>query len=303
MTAYEQGFMAKCAEYDIDGQAMLAAMAKQAEWMEKKAQIAKLFGSLASKAGKYGRQGLAAAQRYGRRGMELLRGGNAGILDPYRRNLEHLQTGLQNLDPNHKMFKAWQGSYMKGLKDLANAATGAGPAYAGKFGTVGAGVGKELAKVRNARIGAGAAGTVGLGLLANGIHSKMGPDVNDTDYFDYKPVKMAADDGKAIKKDLESTKSNLSDILERVHGKLKGYKDFVSSDYANNALVPGLVGAGVGGLASKYLDPTEDPRKRKRNRAILTLLGLTGGMALKYKGKLDSLPKVQAGDGSITVSK
>ena len=49
MTAYEQGFITKCAEYGVDGQALLTAMAKQAEWMEKKAQIAKFLGSLMSR--------------------------------------------------------------------------------------------------------------------------------------------------------------------------------------------------------------------------------------------------------------
>lgn len=302
MTRYEQGFMNKCAEYGVDEKSAGQLLDYTLSGLDKSAQAPGMLSRLLSKgmsfASKYGKKGLAAAKGYGKRGLELLRGGNAGILDPYHKQMAFLQKNLEKLNPSSKLYKADLTQIQNGFKKVQNAISGTGPIFESKFGDIGTSVGNELRKVRNARIGAGAAGAAGLGLIANGIHNQMGPNIDD---FDYSPMKSAA--AEDVKDDLSSAKGNLSSALDKIRNGLKDYNDFASADYANNVLVPGLVGGGLAGLASKYLDPSEDPRKKRRNRAILTLLGITGGAALKYKGKLDSLPKVSTGDGSITVSK
>ena len=178
MTAYEQGFISKCAEYGVDGSVML----KQAQWARLLRRIAnrglwrgsgasrgfrRLVGTISNpaKTGKLGRY------------FELMGGGNAKTLDPYRKNLQFLYDKVSKLDPKSRMYKADIGAFSKAIKNLESAAHG-GPMFRGAMGDVGMSTAKELAKVRAARVGTGmaAAGLAGTGILAgNAVKNQSKP--------------------------------------------------------------------------------------------------------------------------------
>lgn len=165
MTRYEQGFLTKCAEYGVDGRAML----KQAQWANIFRRIAnKGFwrGSGAARSFRRLTRFMGDPSRSGKVGryFELLGGGNKKTLSAYNKHKNYLYEQLANLGPGKSVTAQ---TLIDDLKALERAKSG-GPMFHSVYGDIGLSTGKELAKVRAARVGTGmaAAGLAGTGLLA-----------------------------------------------------------------------------------------------------------------------------------------
>lgn len=105
-------------------------------------------------------------------------------------------------------------------------------------------------------------------------------------------------------KESQSSGIDLQGVLDSIKNRVSDTYSAVKSDPVNKGVIPGLIGAALGSMASGAADTLtmeRDEYKRKRNRLVLALLGSAAFMDYNAHNKhmSGSLPKVK--DGKLTI--